>query len=153
MEVNSINVGKFIFEQKANITDVTEFGFSLAETLSGSIPLPAAGARFDVTFGASISGPRLNGTVTGTNYLHMRADGRLALHIHARITTDDGENISYFADGVATSQEGTPLRQLRENITFITASPAYAWLNQLQVWGVGIVDPGKGESRLKAYAA
>jgi hypothetical protein len=38
-------------------------------------------------------------------------------------------------------------------VSFITASPDYAWLNQLQGWGLGTVDPGKGEVKVKAYAA
>jgi hypothetical protein len=69
------------------------------------------------------------------------------------ITTADGQAIAFFADGVALPQEGTSVFQLRENVSFITASPGYAWLNQLQGWGLGTVDPGNGEVRVKAYAA
>ena len=57
------------------------------------------------------------------------------------------------ADGVALPQEGTSVFQLRENVSFITAAPGYAWLNQLQGWGLGTVDPAKGEVKVKAYAA
>ncbi len=44
MEGNSIEVGEFLFEQIANFRDVTEYGISLSEVLSGSISPPAAGA-------------------------------------------------------------------------------------------------------------
>ena len=83
----------------------------------------------------------------------MRADGRAQLHIHAKITTEHGHAIAFFADGVALPQEGTSVFQLRENVSFITASPGYDWLNQLQGWGLGTVDPVKGEVKVKAYAA
>ena len=83
----------------------------------------------------------------------MRADGRIQLHIHAELTTDDGEKISLFADGVATPEEGTAIMQLRENVTLSTSSPAYSWVNQIQVWGQGTVDLAKSEVNIKAYAA
>ena len=37
--------------------------------------------------------------------------------------------------------------------SLITASSPYTWVNQLQGWGIGTVDPTKGEVRVKAYAA
>jgi hypothetical protein len=80
-------------------------------------------------------------------------DGRGEPHIHAQITTDDNHNIAVFADGVVFPQEGTTVWQLRENVSFITAAAAYGWLNQLQGCGQGTVDPGKGEVRVKVYAA
>jgi hypothetical protein len=79
------------------------------------------------------------------DYIHARADGRLQLHIQAEITTEDNEKIAFFADGVAIPEEGTGLFQLRENGTFTTSSPAYTWLNPLQIWAIGTVDPVKGQ--------
>ena len=67
---------------------------------------PPAGARFDISFRASLRGPRLSGTITGIDYLDMRADGRAQLHIHARIATEDGQAIAFFADGVDTPSRG-----------------------------------------------
>ena len=61
-------------------------------------PPPAEGARFDVYFEGPITG-KLNGTVKGVDYLHIRADGRCQLNIHAEITTEDGKKISLAADG------------------------------------------------------
>jgi hypothetical protein len=153
MGASEIVVGEFLYDAAVGFTDVVEYGVSLQAVLSGSVPVPPAGARFDVHFRGVLRGPRLSGTVVGVDYIHMRADGRAQLHIHARIATDDGHPVSFFADGVALPQPGTPVLQLRENISLITASPAYAWLNQLQGWGQGTVDPGAGEVKVKAYAA
>lgn len=153
METSEITVGEFLYEAEISFTQVVDYGFSLESVLSGDVSLPTAGARFDVHFRGILRGPKLSGTVAGVDYLHMRADGRGQLHIHAQITTEDSQNIAFFADGVVLPQEGAAEWLLRENASFITASPTYRWLNQIQVWGQGTVDPGKGEVRVKAYSA
>lgn len=153
MGARDITVGDFLYDAAVNFTEVVEYGVSLEAILSGDVPLPTAGARFDAHFRGGLRGPGLSGTLVGVDYLHIRADGRAELHIHAQITTEDSQNIAFFADGVALAQEGTTILQLRENVSFITASPTYAWLNQLQGWGQGTVDPGTGEVMVKVYAA
>lgn len=153
MGASEITVGELLYEATVDLTEVVEYGVSFGAVLAGNIVVPPAGARFDIGFRGSLRGPRLRGTVEGIDYLHMRADGRAQLHIHAKITTEDGQAIAFSADGVALPQEGTTVFQLRENVSFITASPDYAWLNQLQGWGLGTVDPGKGVVNVKAYAA
>lgn len=67
------------------------------------------------------------------DYLRVRADGRFDLHIHAEITTDDGQKISLHADGVALPRPGSPVAGLRENVTLFTSSKAYAWVNRDQL--------------------
>ncbi len=153
MDSTSLDVAEFIYDATVNFTEVTEYGVSMNQLLNGTVAPHAAGTRFDVAFQGEVRGPRLKGSIKGVDYLLVRADGRFELHIHAKITTDDGENISFFADGIAVVQEGTNLAQLRENVSFLTASPAYAWLNQLQGWAQGTVELEKGEIRVKAYAA
>jgi hypothetical protein len=95
----------------------------------------------------------MTGTVKGIDYLHIRSDGRCQLHIHAEITTEDGKKISLAADGVAIPQQGSPVFQLRENVTLTTNHPEYAWVNTIQVWAPGTVDVSKGEIRVKGYSA
>lgn len=153
MAGSEITVGEFLYEAAVDFSEVVEYGVSLGAVLAGNTAVPPAGARFDVSFRGSLRGPRLSGTIVGVDYLHMRADGRAQLHIHAKISTEDGQVIAFFADGVALPQAGTSVFQLRENVSFITASPGYAWLNQLQGWGLGTVDPEKGAVRVKAYTA
>jgi hypothetical protein len=153
MKTESINVGEQLYEYTVKFTDVTEFGCSLQSIMAGEVAPPLEGARFDVAFKGESFGPRLKGEVTGVDYLHIRADGRFQLHIHAVITTEDGENISLFADGVALPRENSPIADLRENVTLTTSSKAYSWVNHLQVWGQGTVDLEKQEVILKGYAA
>ena len=144
--------GELIYEYTPMITQVVEYGASADAVLSGQTAPPAEGARFDVYFEGPVTGARLNGTVKGVDHLHIRADGRAQLHIHAEITTEDGKKITLAADGVAIPEEGSPVFQLRENVTLTSNHPEYAWVNPLQVWAPGTVDVAKGEVRIKGYA-
>lgn len=152
MSSATINIGELLYDVTVHFTKVTEYGVSLEAVLSGQVVPPPAGARFDVAFEGISRGPKIKGTATGVDYLHVRADGRIQLHIHAELTTEDGEKIALFADGVATPEQGTAVMQLRENVTLTTSSPAYTWVNPLQVWAQGTVDSAKGEVNIKGYA-
>ena len=149
----TIPVGEHLYDLTVNFTKVTEYGLSMEALVAGKATPPPEGARFDVAFEGVARGPKLKGTVTGVDYIHVRADGRFQLHIHAEITTEDGEKIAYFADGVATPEEGTSVAQLRENVTLTSSSHAYAWVNQLQVWVRGTADLAKQQVNVKGYAA
>jgi hypothetical protein len=132
---------------------VTEFGISLQALLTGEKTPPPEGARFNIAFEGESFGPRLKGNVIGVDYLHIRADGKFKLHIHGVITTENGENQSLSADGVALPRDGSPIADLRENVTLITSSKAYSWVNHLQVWAKGTVDLEKQVVVLKGYEA
>ena len=153
MAGTTITVRELLYEVTANFTKVTEFGVSLEALVSGQATPPLEGARVDVDFEGVLRGPRLNGTISGVDYLLIRADGRVQLHIHGAITTDDAQSIAFFADGIASPREGTGLLSLSENVTLSTSSPAYSWVNHLQVWAQGTVDPANGEINVKGYAA
>jgi hypothetical protein len=145
--------GEFLYEYVLQFTKVVEFGSSANALFAGQAPPPSEGARFDVYFEGPVTGPRLSGMAKGVDYLHIRADGRCQLHIHAEITTEDGKKISLAADGVGIPEKGSSIFQLRENVTLTSNHPEYAWLNALQIWAPGTVDVSKGEIRVKGYAA
>ncbi len=147
------NPGELIYEYTPKITQMVEYGIPAAAVLSGQTPPPAEGARFDVHFEGPVTGPKLQGTVKGVDHLHLRADGRSQLHIHAEITTADGKKIALAADGVAIPEPGSPVFQLRENATLTTNHPEYSWVNVIQVWAAGTVDVSTGQIRVKGYAA
>jgi len=156
MSAASINVGELLYEIKVKFTKVTEFGVSMDALISGKTAPPPEGARFDVAFEGVASGPKLKGNVVGVDYLHVRADGRFQLHIHAQISTVEGATIAVFATGVALPREHSPISpiaDLRENVTLTTSAKAYSWVNQLQVWATGTVDLGKQEVDVKGYVA
>ncbi len=153
MVTSTITVGELIYDVTVDFTGTTEYGASMEAIVSGQSAPPPEGARFDVVFQGKSTGPKLKGTLSGVDYIHIRADGRIQLHIHAEITTDDGEKISFFADGVGSPEPGTPVIQIRENVTLTTSSPAYSWVNTLQVWATGTVNLAIGQVKVKGYAA
>jgi hypothetical protein len=109
----------------------------LAFLFSGESLPPREGGRLDLYLEGALTGPRLTGTVKGVDCLYFRPDGRAELHIHAEITTDAGQTIALTAGGVAIPQDGSPVFQLRENVTLMTHHPEHSWVNQLQVWAAG----------------
>jgi hypothetical protein len=151
--MSTIEVGEQLYEYTVKFTRLTEYGTSMESLMAGSVTPPPEGARFDVAFEGSSPGPKLKGDVIGIDYLHVRADGRFQLHIHAEITTHDGQKISLHADGVAVLRKGSSIADLRENVTLCTSSKDYTWVNALQVWGIGTVDLTEQVVRLKGYSA
>jgi hypothetical protein len=144
--------GELIYEYALQSTGATAYGVpALNALLSGAAGIPPQGARYDLTFQGPIVGRRLRGTVELTDYIHVRPDHRVQLHIHAEITTEDGKKIALYADGVANFTEGSPVGDLRENVTMTTSEPDYAWVNLLQIWARGTVDLAKGEAHVTGY--
>ena len=144
--------GELLYEYTPKITQVVEYGASADALISGQTPPPVEGARFDVYFEGPITG-KLNGTVKGVDYLHIRADGRCQLDIRAEITTEDGKKISLAADGVAIQEQGSPVFQLKENVTLTSNHPEYSWVTRSRSGHPGAVDMSKGEIHVRGYGA
>ena len=144
--------GRLIYGYAARVTEVTEYGLSLADAIFGRASVPAGGLRCDVSFEGTVTGPWLRGTVRGSDYGYLRGDGRAELHIHGHVTTDEGKVIALAADGVSNVKPGSTVAQLRENVALTAADPGYEWLNSLQIWAIGTADIATGEIEVKAYA-
>lgn len=148
---NAIEMKEFLFDEKLHLTGIDEYGVSWLELLSGEADLPKEGARFDIHFEGTLSGPKINGTIKGIDYLTVRADGRFMLDIHAAIKTNDGESIAVYEDGQLIPNE-SGINDLKLNMHFTTASDKYGWLNKVQGWSVGPVNNKNGEVNVKVYA-
>ena len=149
----TISVQELIYNETAQITGQIDFGIDMQSVLSGAREVPPEGLRFDIGFEGELTGPKLSGKIAGTDYVLLRGDGVAKLHIHAVITTDDGERIAFYGDGIAIVQPGAPSMQLRENIALHTAAPKYSWVNHLQIWATGQGDLSTGQITLKGYSA
>lgn len=150
----TIPVAEHLYDERAQLTSFTEYGTSFQELMSGQVGPPPEGARFDVAFEGTIEGEKVKGEISGVDYAEVRADGRFQLHIHAEITTDDEEKISFFADGILIPPEDdTGIAGLRYNVRLTTSSSKYSWVNKVQVWVRGSVNLSSGEINVKAYAA
>lgn len=150
--MNAIEMGEPLYEYTLKITGMVEYGVNFGELVAQKIPIPPEGARFDIAFAGEATGSKLSGKVSGIDYTHMRADGRFQLDVHAEITTEDGQKISLKADGVAMQREGSSISDLRENVTLFSSSKDYAWVNTLQVWGVGTVDLATQDIYIAGYS-
>ncbi len=142
--------GELIYTYDLRITGVTDYGIALGDVLSGQAAIPPQGLRFDVAFAGPVTG-RLSGQATGTDFLYLRADGRFDLDIRATVTTADGARIALRADGVALGRPGDPVVELSENVSLQTAAPAYAWVLNRQIWGVGQVNLAAGTIHIDGY--
>jgi hypothetical protein len=147
-----MSVQELVYEETIQLTGEINFGIDMQAAMSGAQAIPPEGLRLDFPFQGELKG-KIAGQIAGTDYGILRADGVGLLHVHAVITTEDGERISFFADGVALFEPGSPIAQLRENATLYSASPKYSWVNRLLFWATGPIDLSTGQGTLKGYSA
>ena len=69
--------GALIYEYRPQITQVVEYGASADAVLSGQAP-PAEGARFDFYLEGPVSGPNLQGTFRGVDYIYSAPTAALS---------------------------------------------------------------------------
>ena len=136
---------ELLFKEDVKLLDITEYGFSLRDLLEGNRALPAEGARFDISFEGRLEGQRINGKISGTDYLEVRSDGRFFLNMKARILTDDGASIQVSETG--NNVEGN----LTLHMKFHTSHDTYTWLNHREVLGLGYADLESGTAKVNAY--
>ena len=144
--------GELIYEYTPRVTRIIEYGASAEAVLMRTSPPPREGARLDLYLEGPVIAGRLQGTVTGVDYLNMRADGRAELHIHGHITLEDGKKVALEAGGVAVPEGDSSIFQLREHVNLTSNDPALAWVNATEVWARGTVDVSTGQVHLRAYA-
>lgn len=138
-----------LFKETGNLTEIKEYGVSWDELTTGKVAPPTHGARFDIAFEGKLEGD-ISGTLTGVDYLEVRSDGRFMLNIYVEITTDDDERISLEEDGIVVPA-GEGIADMQLNMKFSTNSQKYAWLNTMQVWGLGKVDMNSGKFTVEAF--
>ena len=150
--MSTIEVGELLYELTLNITGMKEYGVSFAALMAGNVAAPVEGARFDVAFDGTATGPKVKGAAEGIDYVRVRPNGRFELHIHETIRTEDGQNIAARGDGVAILRPEGGIADLRVNMTLFASSEAYTWVNQLQVSGIGTIDLATQVIQVSAYS-
>jgi Protein of unknown function (DUF3237) len=144
--------GDLVYEYTPQVTQIVEYGIPAETVLMRTAPPPPEGARLDLHLEGPVIAGRLQGTVSGIDYLNMRADGRAELHIHAHIALADGKKVALEAGGLAIPKGGSSVFQLREHVKLTSNHPALAWVNSTEVWARGKVDVSTGQVHLRAYA-
>lgn len=150
MNTDIKNSTELIFEEQIHLTSITEYGVKWNELTSGKVTPGPEGARFDLEFEGRVTGPEINGTIKGVDYLVVRADGKFMLNIHAVLNTDDGKRIAVYEDGVLYPAENGKAH-IQLNLQFTTNHPEYIWMNNLMTWAIADVDMQRGEVQVKAY--
>jgi len=119
--------------------------------------------NFGIT-GGEIVGKRFNATVEtgGADALRIRQDGTAILAVRTTLKTDDGARIFTEYSGVLDLGEDGYHRALNGDFPpkprvhlaprFVSASPAYSWLNRLQCIGIGYVTMADLEVNYDLYA-
>jgi hypothetical protein len=147
-------VSEHLFKEALHLTGVTEFGIGWQELTSGQVDIPAQGARFDITFEGTLEGDKIAGTISGTDFLTVRADGRFQLNIHAIVTTNDGVKIAVYENGILVPpQDDSMIARVYLNLEFSAGSSEYDWLNKIQGWAQGTVEWNSGQIDVQVYAA
>jgi hypothetical protein len=152
VSVTAIEAGELIYEYTPRVTEIVEYGASAEAVLMRTSAPPEEGARLDLYLEGPVVAGKLKGTVRGVDYLNVRADGRVELHIHAQITLEDGKTVALLAGGVAIPEADSPVYQLREHVELTSNHPELAWVNTTEVWARGTVDVSTGEVHLTAYS-
>jgi hypothetical protein len=144
--------GELVYEYTPRVTRIVEYGAPAEGVLMRTSPPPEEGARLDLHLEGSVIAGRLQGTVTGIDYLNVRADGRTELNVRGHITLEDGKRVALEAGGLAIPEGDSSVFQLREHVKLTSHHPELAWVNTTEVWARGTVDVATGEVHLRAYA-
>jgi hypothetical protein len=147
-----VGAAELVFETVVHVTGVVDYGASLEAIVAGKVAPPPEGARFDASIQGSIDGPKLKGSIHGVNYLNIRADGRVELHVHAEMSLIGGERVAVFADGEGTF-DAKGVLHFRERVSLRSNTHAYTWVNSVPVWAEGTADLATGEIRVREYKA
>ena len=62
--MSTMEVGELLYEYELKFTGITEYGVSLESLVTGETAPPPEGARIDVAFQGTSTGPKLKGSVT-----------------------------------------------------------------------------------------
>jgi hypothetical protein len=131
--------GTHLFDARLHFISTIEYGFSRADLASGR-PIPEEGVRFDMFFEGDIRGERINGRISGIDYVTLGPNGVSQLHVHGNISTDDGFQIAVHAQGQATRRPDGSLADTHEVLSFSTAIERYSWLNQVKATATGLAN-------------
>jgi hypothetical protein len=128
-----------LFDAQLHFISTVEYGYSRADAAAGN-PIPEEGVRFDMFFEGYVRGERINGRISGIDYVTLGPDGVSQLHVHGHIITDDGSPIAVHAQGHARRRPDSSLADTQETLSFSTAIERYSWLNHVQATATGLAN-------------
>jgi hypothetical protein len=150
---DSMQSHELAYKGDMQLTGETSFGVDFQSVLNGTKTIPPEGLRFDFPFNGTLSEGKIKGKLQGTDYLHVRGDGISHVHAHAVVTTEDGEHISYFEEGISIPDPETATAEVKANATLHSNSEKYAWVNRNRFWVTAKVYFQTGQVTFTGYTA
>lgn len=142
---------ELIYRAELAFIDEVDFGLTMQDLMSGQRSIPPAGVRFDQRFEGRLLGPKLTGTIEGTDYLRLGADGNFKLHLHGRLITAEGATMALASEGVSIPEDDGRGR-LRSTVRLHCADERYRWVNRRPLWALGLMDPQQRRALVVAYS-
>ncbi len=129
---------ELLFEGKENVTSVNIKEFS------------PEGAKLDITAAGKVSG-KVTGLIMTTHSALMKTDGTGSADVRSMIFSN-GEGIMVMGKASGKMVDPAPIQKIEENLTFMTMSKNFAYLNSTKGWADASFNIATGEYSFKVYA-
>jgi hypothetical protein len=108
------------------------------------------GAKLDIMVAGKISG-KITGLIMTTHNSLMKPDGTASADVKS-IIFSNGEAIMVMGNANGKMVDPAPIEKIEENLTFMTASKKFAYLNTTKGWADASYNIATGEYSFKVYA-
>jgi hypothetical protein len=108
------------------------------------------GAKLDFMNAGKVSG-KVTGLIMSTHSVLMKPDGTGNADVRSMIFSN-GESIMVMGKANGKMVDPTPIQKIEENLTFMTASKKFAYLNTTKGWADASYNLATGEYSFKVYA-
>jgi hypothetical protein len=108
------------------------------------------GAKLDIMVAGTVSG-KVTGQIMTTHNAIMKPDGTGSADVRSMIFSN-GESIMVMGKANGKMVDPAPIEKIEENLTFMTASKKFAYLNTTKGWADASYNLATGEYSFKVYA-
>ncbi len=108
------------------------------------------GAKLDIMVSGQVSG-KVNGMIMTTHSSLMKPDGTGSADVKSMIFSG-GEGIMIMGKANGKMIDPAPIEKIEENLTFMTTSQKFAYLNSTKGWADATFNLATGEYTFKVYA-
>ncbi len=108
------------------------------------------GAKLDIMVSGKVSG-KVTGQIMTTHNALMKTDGTGSADVRSMIFSN-GEGIMVMGKATGKMVDPTPIQKIEENLTFMTMSKQFEYLNSTKGWADATYNLATGEYSFKVYA-
>ena len=129
---------ELLFEGKENVQAINLKEFS------------PEGAKLDIMVAGKVSG-KVTGMIMTTHNSLMKPDNTAEADVRS-IIFSNGESIMMWGKAMGKMVDPAPIEKIEENVSFMTASKNFAYLNTTKGWIDASFNMAMGEYSFKVYA-